>query len=80
MANKQLQYEKMPEHYLLCFNDDCDLADSCLHYGNMVRWSSDIPLNKFMRKNGNSDLFISRYKLMCQVNNIETIRTEKSTL
>ena len=21
----------MPEHYLLCFNDDCPLADDCLH-------------------------------------------------
>ena len=21
----------MPEHYLLCFNDECELANSCLH-------------------------------------------------
>ena len=27
----QPQYETMPEHYLLCFNDECALADSCLH-------------------------------------------------
>lgn len=27
---KQPQYEKMPEHYLLCFNDKCELADNCL--------------------------------------------------
>ena len=27
----QPQYETMPEHYLLCFNDECVLADSCLH-------------------------------------------------
>ena len=26
----------MPEHYLLCFNDVCELADS-LQYGNMVQ-------------------------------------------
>ena len=31
MTNKQSQYETMPEHYLLCFNDKCALADSCLH-------------------------------------------------
>ena len=31
MTNKQPQYEKMPEHYLLCFNDECPQADSCLH-------------------------------------------------
>lgn len=29
--NKEPQYETMPEHYLLCFNDDCALADECLH-------------------------------------------------
>lgn len=29
--NKQPQYETMPEHYLLCFNDECELAESCLH-------------------------------------------------
>ena len=29
--NKELQYETMPEHYMLCFNDDCPLADECLH-------------------------------------------------
>ena len=27
MNNKEPQYETMPEHYLLCFNDDCALAD-----------------------------------------------------
>ncbi|SEM95899.1 hypothetical protein SAMN04487902_105180 [Prevotella sp. ne3005] len=27
----QPQYETMPEHYLLCFNDECKIADSCLH-------------------------------------------------
>lgn len=31
MSNKEPQYETMPEHYLLCFNDDCALADECLH-------------------------------------------------
>ena len=31
MNNKEPQYETMPEHYLLCFNDDCALADECLH-------------------------------------------------
>lgn len=31
MTNKQPQYETMPEHYLLCFNDECELAESCLH-------------------------------------------------
>ena len=31
MNNKQPKYETMPEHYLLCFNDECELADSCLH-------------------------------------------------
>ena len=31
MTNKQPQYETMPEHYLLCFNNDCPLADKCLH-------------------------------------------------
>ena len=29
--NKEPQYETMPEHYLLCFNDECALADECLH-------------------------------------------------
>ena len=29
--NKEPQYETMPEHYLLCFNDECELAESCLH-------------------------------------------------
>ena len=29
--NNQPQYEKMPKPYLLCFNDECALADSCLH-------------------------------------------------
>ena len=23
MTNKEPQYETMPEHYMLCFNDDC---------------------------------------------------------
>ena len=31
MMNNEPQYETMPEHYLLCFNDDCALADECLH-------------------------------------------------
>ena len=31
MKNEQPQYERMPEHYLLCFNNECPLADSCLH-------------------------------------------------
>ena len=31
MNNNQPQYKTMPEHYLLCFNDECALADSCLH-------------------------------------------------
>lgn len=37
MTNKQPQYETMPEHYLLCFNDGCELADSRLNHENMVR-------------------------------------------
>ena len=31
MSEKQPQYETMPEHYLLCFNDECALGDECLH-------------------------------------------------
>ena len=31
MNNNEPQYGTMPEHYLLCFNDDCALADECLH-------------------------------------------------
>ena len=31
MDDIQPQYEKMPEHYLLCFNEGCPLGDSCLH-------------------------------------------------
>jgi hypothetical protein len=31
MNNKQPQFETMPEHYVLCFNDECALADECLH-------------------------------------------------
>ena len=31
MNSKEPQYETMPEHYLLCFNDKCVLADECLH-------------------------------------------------
>ena len=31
MTNKYPQYKTMPEHYLLCFNDECELANSCLH-------------------------------------------------
>lgn len=31
MNNNEPKYETMPEHYLLCFNDDCVLADECLH-------------------------------------------------
>ena len=29
--------ETMPEHYLLCFNDESELADSRLNHENMVR-------------------------------------------
>ena len=29
--NREPNYETMPEHYLLCFNDECELADKCLH-------------------------------------------------
>ena len=31
MNNNEPQYKTMPEHYLLCFNDECALADECLH-------------------------------------------------
>ena len=31
MNNKEPQYKTMPEHYVLCFNDECTLADECLH-------------------------------------------------
>lgn len=31
MNNNEPKYETMPEHYLLCFNDECVLADECLH-------------------------------------------------
>ena len=31
MNNNEPQYKTMPEHYLLCFNDECPLADECLH-------------------------------------------------
>lgn len=31
MNTNEPKYETMPEHYLLCFNDDCVLADECLH-------------------------------------------------
>lgn len=31
MNKNEPQYETMPEHYLLCFNDECALADECLH-------------------------------------------------
>ena len=31
MDYREPQYETMPEHYMLCFNDDCPLADECLH-------------------------------------------------
>ena len=30
MNNKEPQYETMLEHYLLCLNDDCTLADGDL--------------------------------------------------
>ena len=30
MNNNEPQYETMPEHYLLCFNDECSMADECL--------------------------------------------------
>ena len=32
MTNFQPQYETMLEHYLLCLNDECSLADKCLHW------------------------------------------------
>ena len=32
MINKKPQYKTMLEHYLLCFNDECALVDSFLHY------------------------------------------------
>ena len=31
MKNNKPQFETMPQHYLLCFNDECQLADKCLH-------------------------------------------------
>ena len=31
MNVKEPQYETMPEHYVLCFNDECPLANDCLH-------------------------------------------------
>ena len=31
MKNKEPQYEIMPEHFMLCFNEGCTLAESCLH-------------------------------------------------
>ena len=31
MTNNEPQYETMPEHYVLCFNDECALAEGCLH-------------------------------------------------
>ena len=31
MSNNEPQFKTMPEHYLLCFNDDCALANECLH-------------------------------------------------
>lgn len=30
MSNNQPQFENMPEHYMLCFNDGCTLAGRCL--------------------------------------------------
>lgn len=30
MINKEPQHKTMPEHYLLCFNDDSELTDDCL--------------------------------------------------
>lgn len=30
-AIMDVEYKTMPEHYLLCFNDECALADDCLH-------------------------------------------------
>jgi len=30
-AIMDVEYKTMPEHYLLCFNDECVLADECLH-------------------------------------------------
>ena len=38
MNNNEPQYETMPEHYVLCFNDECALVDKW-YVGN-----SDIPL------------------------------------
>lgn len=31
MSNNQPHYETMPEHYTLCFIDECPLAATCLH-------------------------------------------------
>ena len=31
MENQELHFETMPRNYLLCFNDDCQWADHCLH-------------------------------------------------
>lgn len=31
MTNNQPHYKTMPKHYLLCFNNECSLADKCLH-------------------------------------------------
>ena len=30
MNSNQPNYDKMPAHYVLCFNDECVLADTCL--------------------------------------------------
>ena len=30
MTEQHPQYDKMPKHYLMCFNEECELADSCL--------------------------------------------------
>ena len=62
MTNKQSQYETMQEHYLLYFNDECELPDSCLHYGKILRRISDIPLNKFMSKIGDSVITLFQYE------------------
>ena len=37
--NENLIFQNAPEHYLFCYNDECELADNCLHrlvaqYGN----------------------------------------------
>lgn len=32
MTDERDLWQRMPEHYLLCFNGQCELAESCLHW------------------------------------------------